>query len=1147
MSAFIPLKRNCPVCSGARRDCRQSKATNLIHCRHSEANPIDYVFRGLDRQGFGMWADRAEVEAHSEEQREEWRRQRELEKQQRLEAECQQRAQLLSESERDREIRKVFDQLDLSQDHRKDLERRGLTDELVKAGGFRSVEQWQKLESEVSHRLAGAGIIGRSLITQAGYIWPVKNPKGQILGWQIRKDDDETGRFAWPTSATKKRPNGATVHLRNGELPIACHRPATGQVLTDAIELTEGTGVKPFITAQRLNRITLGSAGGNFASSLETFKSYLDELSAELGGTKNLILSPDAGAVANPNVMRAYRETHELTSSWGYQLKFRWWNQVDKAQPDIDELIGEEAIAYLSPEEFLALAQQQSSYTPSTQGIDRTITHDEWELQHGFGKRLRERVKRVLSSFRGFGKPPAPKPEPKEGPDKLFNDANQRLSAWQDAVNQGYQYILDASAPGLGKSHAAGIALPEAFEAEKLWYLSSDHRNPTTGVIEANYVDLPVRNNGLEIDDTRRTPNGNPFLVWPKPGEEPDTKGNCPKTDLFQKFRTKNLKVEASETSPICQTCKLAYLCKKGTGQKYGASFRGDRKNALAHPRIRAHADSVPIDFDFSASGIIWDEIGTQLKPMDSVTVTLADFDQAWAELEGKAPHLHEQLKSLRLALRPLLTGDLKQPYHGWDDAGVRALLPEKPSSLDLIISEVEQALEPDFSFLKESSDSVNGDAGISKAAQQLINRQLRRQAHEQFSEAFQRVALNWLVPFLKVWAGERGALRCEWQELIIFTKSDRHTAVAQSAKFNLFLDATISRERLALLLGVDPSEIYVVGQKTPNHNNLRVIHITGMGKLGKERRESLTERVDLLKAELKKRFPGVVIGDWQKFTESGDGQWFVNLRGSNEFQHAPTLAVFGNPCQNIGHLQALYQSLTGEYAPLNKESPHEGLQRFIAAHIEAEIEQALGRLRSHLRPDEELTFIFVGDYDLSFLGAPIEQVEAFQICREAGTDAQITRWKILEAIKQLHAQGQKLTQEAIATLIGKSQELISKVAKQFGGWVRFRKLLLVLLDPLYSGSNNFETFTEQEQDFINGYLCPVIDTTVEAIATAQTSEDVQSEMDGLSAALTHCAEYLGWRKFLQALASIPASSQANLLSVVMQAIGAAELVEVAT
>jgi hypothetical protein len=104
-----------------------------------------------------------------------------------------------------------------------------------------------------------------------------------------------------------------------------------------------------------------------------------------------------------------------------------------------------------------------------------------------------------------------------------------------------------------------------------------------------------------------------------------------------------------------------------------------------------------------------------------------------------------------------------------------------------------------------------------------------------------------------------------------------------------------------------------------------------------------------------------------------------------------------------------------------------------------------------------------------------------------------------------------------------------------------------VLLDPLYSGSNNFEPLTEQEQEFVNGYLSPVIDTTVEAVVAAETSEDIEAEMEVLGITLKHCAAQLGWKKFLQAIASIPASSQANLLSIVLQAIGAAELVEVAT
>ena len=770
----------------------------------------------------------------------------------------------------------------------------------------------------------------------------------------------------------------------------------------------------------------------------------------------------------------------------------------------------------------LALALASGYKLPKRDDRQRPISRDEWELTFGFGKRLRERVKQTLESFQGFGNPPVANPTVKEAPDQLFQEANQRLTTWQDAVATGYKFILDKSAPSLGKSHAAGIALPDAFAVDSLWYISTDHRNPTTGVIEQNYTDLPVRHNGLKIDESRQTPHGNPFLVWPKAGEEPDTKGNCFRTDLFQKFRAKNLNVEVSNSSPICLRCKLAYLCKQGSGGKYGATFRGERQNALASDRIRAHADSLPSpeDFDYSSSGMIWDEVGVQLKPMDSVDVTLTDFDQVWAELEAKSEDLHEALKPLRLALRPILTGELKQPYHGWDDASIRVILPQKPDNLSQIINELEVLLQPDLSFLSNQPDFIAADKGISRAMQNLINQTFRRQAHEDFREAFQRLALNWLVPFLWIWAGERGAFRCSGQTLTIFSRCERHAAVARAASFNLFLDATITRERLALLLGIDPSEIYVVEQETPLHGNLRIIQVTGMGKLGKDRSDSLKQRVAALRYSLEQQHPGIVFGDWKVHAEDGDGQWFVNLRGSNEFRNDSAMCVFGIPYQNVGHLQALYQTLTGDSAPLDKETPHEGLQRFIEAHVQAEIEQAVGRLRAHIRPSEQLTFFFVGDYDLSFLGLPIEQVEAFQICKEAGTNAQITRWKILEAVRTLKSQRAKLTQEAIATLIGRSQELISKTAVAFGGWKPLKKILLALLNPLYSGSNNFLELTDDERWLAQSYL-PIVLGEPPEVATREVGQIIQAY--GISA-------------FLRILMAATPQTQVRLLALLLQA-----------
>ena len=407
----------------------------------------------------------------------------------------------------------------------------------------------------------------------------------------------------------------------------------------------------------------------------------------------------------------------------------------------------------------------------------------------------------------------------------------------------------------------------------------------------------------------------------------------------------------------------------------------------------------------------------------------------------------------------------------------------------------------------------------MSKAQRRVINREFRRLAHEAFNNAFQQLALNWLVPFLKVWNGERGAFRCEWQNLTIFTKSDRHTSVAQAAKFNIFLDATIDRDRLALLLGIDPEEIYVVGQETPNHGNLRLIQITGMGKLGKDRSDSLKDRVAALKKALEERYPGIVFGDWKGHTDAGDGRWFINLRGSNEFQAAPALAVFGIPYQNVGHLQALYQTLTGEFAPLDRENPHSGLQRFIEAHVRAEIEQAVGRLRSHLRPDEQLTFMFVGDYDLNFLGLPVFQVEAFQITPEAGTATQLNGWKIFQAIQHLREANTKVIQKAVEAVTQIGQSTISEFAAKFGGWKRLLKISEVLLNPLNSTSDIF--LTDEERVVLGEYFPLVLESPPEELA-AEVEFLIQS---------------YGFDRFLMMLASAPLDQQVKMLVRIMCAL----------
>src|SRR4028119_1155061 len=133
-NSFKYLKRNCPVCDGAEKDCRMNG--NLYFCR-TDSPSSAFKFKGQDKIGFGIYIEKALEEEQDAEKLAEYKRQREIDKKLRLERETKDRAQLLSVTDRDQEIRKILGQLTLNSNHREDLKRRGLSDEQIEAGMFR--------------------------------------------------------------------------------------------------------------------------------------------------------------------------------------------------------------------------------------------------------------------------------------------------------------------------------------------------------------------------------------------------------------------------------------------------------------------------------------------------------------------------------------------------------------------------------------------------------------------------------------------------------------------------------------------------------------------------------------------------------------------------------------------------------------------------------------------------------------------------------------------------------------------------------------------------------------------------------------------------------------------------------------------------
>jgi hypothetical protein len=92
-----------------------------------------------------------------------------------------------------------------------------------------------------------------------------------------------------------------------------------------------------------------------------------------------------------------------------------------------------------------------------------------------------------------------------------------------EAISHGY-HILDTSPTGSGKTQRAGQLRPEDFVFDldgqpvepNLIYLGSDHRNPKNASVEANFADVPSRNNGMVIDTTHQTALGKNYIVNPK-------------------------------------------------------------------------------------------------------------------------------------------------------------------------------------------------------------------------------------------------------------------------------------------------------------------------------------------------------------------------------------------------------------------------------------------------------------------------------------------------------------------------------------------------------------------------------------------------------------------------------------------------------
>ena len=1112
---FIYLKGDCPKCGGARKDkdCRKNTSTGIIHCRDTGDNP-SYLYIGEDAIGFAMWQHVEDRDRYKEEKSQEYREEQKRQKEARLQELASRTAASLSPEERDKEIRKILAQLPLDRDHKEKIKERGLTDEQIDAADYRTVEPWQKLSKPIDEHLAGIKLGGRSMLNHArGIFCPIKDIHGYLVGFQIRFDNPKEGerRYTWLPGDKQISPKPSS-HLPNGELPLAFYGEPNEEGI---VGLAEGTSFKPYIASLRLNIPVIGAAGGNWASSPEILKQGLKALNA----TK-VRLYVDAGALTNKNILVTYDKTIKLVESLGYQVEVACWGQNEKSDGDIDEISLETLtkIQYLTPDEFFSktelklprvvvTSQQRKAvvYSNTDKYLKDNINDVEyaaylaWEEEQ---EKINEAIEQERLSakaptfienlkaqllklprkwFKGFGtssKDLESIPTP-ELPSKIFYDPDKSLPTPQDyegkpapffivkpddaprfliaAMNAGWKDIVDQSPTGSGKSYSVGLLRPENG---KHWYIDVNHNNPSTKTIADNYTNLQARHNGLT-----RGKDGKLKRSY-SAEDEIEVRSNCHLADVFNQVSEKNIDCNQptdKAINPICESCSFSYLCPNSEGDSYG--YRLQRRNALGATLIRADIRSLPgpDDYDFSKD-LFFIEEGTQsLDLLKTVTASLKDFDGLFADLEQKAPEIHQQLKPLRLALRPFLTKEEATGKYGLNTKDILAKIGNPPTYIEDIIENLEKLVvdlvfeKPPSIALTEEEKRLKNTNPKSYEAKKGLNAMARRQDKSEYFKAFldklKNLYSNWLIPLLKVWSGDKGAIRMAWEELEITYRNQRTIEILKGGRGRVWLDATPNITLIATAMEINPNSIlrFTRVVAAPKNLTIKPIEIKGIGS--RDWTETAKERVKAISQEISAVHPNLIEIGYKKHTEELDldGWWGNHNRGTNAFIGQSVITFYGLPTPNIGQVEDEYLSLFGNL---------EGFEEYYQSLVQAEVVQALGRQRANLDPQTPYTIYLVASFkhfdpfSLASTGCVVAPImEGCQITPEAGDKAQQKKYQSIEVLLKAFEAGQdirKMSQAKIAEQLGICQQRVSQLMKQFqGGANKLKNLLISLYESL--------------------------------------------------------------------------------------------------
>jgi hypothetical protein len=597
---------------------------------------------------------------------------------------------------------------------------------------------------------------------------------------------------------------------------------------------------------------------------------------------------------------------------------------------------------------------------------------------------------------------------------------SDRATEINEAIKNG-QDVLDCSFMGEGKSYSVPD-IKNPFGG-KIWYLYSDHRNPTVARIADDFIDLDPRHKyGMKVDT-----NGKRRPI--KKGDFTSDKisyGNCIRADLFPKLNELGYSPnDGGSENPICKTCPKHDVCGIAEGM-----YRFDRRETLEKNKIRAHLESLPRDFDYSRDIAIIDEASKLIKPTKTISATKQDLildadryrefltvDQ-WNELDNWV----QEFKKLFV----------KAKHFGDRHDEVMANLPTLSDELKCAINAIDFSYTHIFPDTEEATIKDNEEAfkGLSAKEKRKLKRQIHRanQALRSHQNEETETNLESLPPNLIAHIVNGAIIRVKKSGLTLTINRLDDIPLKDFANL-VYLDATANPENLSLNSGRDKPIKIIRSENDYPLENLTVDQIitSGIGSSssptpnGIRNIKAIRETIEAEHGEM----PFLAHKGWSAHFPELSYYWHRDSRGSNDFIGQESMIAAGLPCPNLGAIEDEYLAMRGNL---------DGLEEHYQRLVNEEILQWAGRPRPTRAPDKKFNlFLICRDWDLTWLenyGATVNRIPGYRLAPQTSTAQDIARAEILEVVLDFHRRGTAPKLIDVSEALDKSDSAIRKTLK---------------------------------------------------------------------------------------------------------------------